>query len=63
EAVHTYANRSRKQLKLLSAINKEKKLDKIAINRIQVHIKFSIPITQRDKEKLSINILATMTHI
>ncbi|CAG8806091.1 14720_t:CDS:2, partial [Racocetra persica] len=43
EAAHAYANRSGKQ---------GKKLDEITINRIQVHIKFGVPITQRDSGEI-----------
>ncbi|CAG8635671.1 20687_t:CDS:2, partial [Gigaspora rosea] len=46
EAAHAYANRG-------------KKLDEIAINQIQVHIKFSVPITQRDNGEIK----RAMTHI
>ncbi|CAG8847750.1 15144_t:CDS:2, partial [Gigaspora margarita] len=45
EAVHAYANYSRKQLK-------GRKLDKTTISQIKIYTKFGIPVTQHDNGEI-----------
>ncbi|RIB14152.1 hypothetical protein C2G38_2248429 [Gigaspora rosea] len=52
EAAHAYANRSGKQLKLLSAINRGRKLDETTVSRMQIHMKFNVPVTHRDNGEI-----------
>ncbi|CAG8726066.1 8326_t:CDS:2, partial [Gigaspora margarita] len=61
EAAHAYANRSGKQLKLLSAINQGRKLDETTVSRMQMHIKFNVLVTQRDNGEIKRKV-AAMTH-
>ncbi|CAG8817740.1 46301_t:CDS:2, partial [Gigaspora margarita] len=52
EATHAYAKSSGKQLKLLSVINRGRKLDETTVSRMQIHMKFNVPVTQHDNGEI-----------
>ncbi|CAG8857099.1 36644_t:CDS:2, partial [Gigaspora margarita] len=61
KAAHAYANHSGKQLKLLLAINRGRKLDETTISQMQIHMKFNVLVTQRNNGKIK-HKAAAMTH-
>ncbi|RGB31181.1 hypothetical protein C1646_764393 [Rhizophagus diaphanus] len=52
EATHAQANRKEKQLKLIKAIMRGERLDERLFKVAEVHNRFSVPYTRRDKSKI-----------